>query len=193
MDGFDRHTSILSSMDGFDRPVLMELKLGSATSKGEDDLKRVLLGFKGSCRREGGRHESYSVECRSDDLGRRRKILTGLAWLVESESCGSYREGKIVGAVFYFATDDPISPGSLLYRFVNGDDAFRNQLFKIVNRIVKGLWIMKKMVGELQRLFIRGTNYLEIDVDIGSSAIASAILHLVLGGSCGSDGGRKGS
>ncbi|KAF4352199.1 hypothetical protein G4B88_017231 [Cannabis sativa] len=39
----------------------------------------------------------------------------------------------------------------------------------------------------------RGTNYLEIDVDIGSSAIASAILHLVLGGSCGSDGGRKGS
>ncbi|XWS17888.1 hypothetical protein CRYUN_Cryun33cG0107200 [Craigia yunnanensis] len=57
-------------------------------------------------------------------------------------------------AVFYFATEDPIPPGSLLDRFINGDDAFRNQ---------------------------RGANYLEIDVDIASSAIASAILHLALG------------
>ncbi|TYI48031.1 hypothetical protein E1A91_D13G217900v1 [Gossypium mustelinum] len=50
-------------------------------------------------------------------------------------------------AVFYFGTEDPIPPGSLLYRFVNGDDAFRNQRFKIVNRIVKGPWIVKKAVG----------------------------------------------
>ncbi|KAF4348025.1 hypothetical protein CsatB_006466 [Cannabis sativa] len=93
-------------------------------------------------------------------------------------------------AVFYFATDDPISPGSLLYRFVNGDDAFRNQRFKIVNRIVKGPWIVKKTVGNYSACLLgkalncnyhRGTNYLEIDVDIGSSAIASAILHLALG------------
>ncbi|ONK69558.1 uncharacterized protein A4U43_C05F24240 [Asparagus officinalis] len=50
-------------------------------------------------------------------------------------------------AVFYFAADEPISPGSLLYRFVNGDDAFRNSRFKIVNRIVKGPWIVKAAVG----------------------------------------------
>ncbi|WCJ30450.1 hypothetical protein M5689_012010 [Euphorbia peplus] len=93
-------------------------------------------------------------------------------------------------AVFYFATEDPIPPGSLLHRFINGDDAFRNQRFKIVNRIVKGPWIVKKAVGihsacllgkALSINYHRGDNYLEIDVDIGSSKIATAILHLALG------------
>ncbi|XP_052208964.1 protein ENHANCED DISEASE RESISTANCE 2-like [Diospyros lotus] len=93
-------------------------------------------------------------------------------------------------AVFYFATDDPIHSGSLLQRFVDGDDAFRNQRFKIVNRIVKGPWIVRTAVGNYSACLLgkaltctyhRGPNYLEIDVDIGSSAIASAILHLALG------------
>lgn len=93
-------------------------------------------------------------------------------------------------AVFYFATEDPIPPGSLFYRFVHGDDAFRNQRFKIVNRIVKGPWIVKAAVGNYAACLLgkaltcnyhRGENYLEIDVDIGSSAIANAILHLALG------------
>lgn len=93
-------------------------------------------------------------------------------------------------AVFYFAAEDPIPPGSLLYRFVHGDDAFRNARFKIVNRIVKGPWIVKAAVGNYAACLLgraltcnyhRGENYLEIDVDIGSSAIASAILHLALG------------
>ncbi|CAN4076499.1 unnamed protein product [Withania somnifera] len=95
-------------------------------------------------------------------------------------------------AVFYFASndDEPLEPGSLLYRFVNGDDSYRNSRFKIVNRIVKGPWIVKAAVGNysacilgkaLNCYYHRGPNYLEIDVDIGSSAIASAILHLALG------------
>ncbi|KAK6927693.1 Protein ENHANCED DISEASE RESISTANCE 2, C-terminal [Dillenia turbinata] len=93
-------------------------------------------------------------------------------------------------AVFYFSTDEPIQPGSLLYRFINGDDQFRNQRFKLVNRIVKGPWILKAAVGNyaacllgkaLTCRYFRGENYLEIDVDIGTSAIASAILHLALG------------
>lgn len=93
-------------------------------------------------------------------------------------------------AVFYFATEDPIPAGSLLYRFINGDDAFRNQRFKIVNRIVQGPWIVKKAVGNYSACLLgkaltcnyhRGANYLEIDVDISSSAIAAAILHLALG------------
>ncbi|XP_061368071.1 protein ENHANCED DISEASE RESISTANCE 2-like [Gastrolobium bilobum] len=93
-------------------------------------------------------------------------------------------------AVFYFATEEPVQAGSLLYRFVNGDDGFRNQRFKLVNRIVKGPWIVKKAVGNHSACLLgkaltcnyhRGPNYLEIDVDIGSSAIANAILHLALG------------
>ncbi|KAK7383408.1 hypothetical protein VNO78_29087 [Psophocarpus tetragonolobus] len=95
-------------------------------------------------------------------------------------------------AVFYFATEDPdpLRTGSLLNRFVYGDDAFRNQRFKLVNRMVKGPWIVKKSVGNhsacllgkaLNCTYHGGANYLEIDIDIGSSAIASAILHLALG------------
>ncbi|XP_065850775.1 protein ENHANCED DISEASE RESISTANCE 2-like [Euphorbia lathyris] len=93
-------------------------------------------------------------------------------------------------AVFYFVSEGPIPAGSLLYRFVNGDDAFRNQRFKIVNRIVKGPWVVKKTVGNHSACLLgkaltcnyhKGPNYLEIDVDIASSKIATAILHLALG------------
>ncbi|PIN13925.1 hypothetical protein CDL12_13455 [Handroanthus impetiginosus] len=95
-------------------------------------------------------------------------------------------------AVFYFSSkvDEPINSNSLLYQFVNGSDAFRNSRFKIVNKIVKGPWIVKTAVGSysacllgkaLNCYYHRGPNYLEIDVDIGSSAIATAILRLALG------------
>ncbi|CAL9211790.1 unnamed protein product [Musa hybrid cultivar] len=93
-------------------------------------------------------------------------------------------------AVFYFAAEEPIPPGSLFYRFVHGDDAFRNARFKIVNRIVKGPWIVRAAVGNhaacllgkaLTCKYLLGEDYLEIDVDIGSSALANAILHLALG------------
>uniref|UniRef100_A0ACD5ZE41 Uncharacterized protein n=1 Tax=Avena sativa TaxID=4498 RepID=A0ACD5ZE41_AVESA len=93
-------------------------------------------------------------------------------------------------SVFYFAAEAPIPPDSLLGRFVYGDDAYRNARFKIVNRIVKGPWIVRATVGNygacllgraLTCRYHRGDDYLEIDVDIGSSAIASAILHLALG------------
>ncbi|KAH7283803.1 hypothetical protein KP509_34G024600 [Ceratopteris richardii] len=93
-------------------------------------------------------------------------------------------------AVFYFVTEEPIPHGSLIYRFIHGDDAFRNSRFKLVNKIVRGPWILRTTVGNhgtcllgkaLTCNYVRGPNYLEIDVDIGSSAFASAILHLALG------------
>ncbi|KAK6158707.1 hypothetical protein DH2020_006021 [Rehmannia glutinosa] len=95
-------------------------------------------------------------------------------------------------AVFYFSSkiDEPINSNSLLYQFINGTDAFRNSRFKIVNKIVKGPWIVKTAVGNYSACLLgkalnchyhRGPNYLEIDVDIGSSAIATAILRLALG------------
>ncbi|KAH9607830.1 hypothetical protein KSS87_007027 [Heliosperma pusillum] len=93
-------------------------------------------------------------------------------------------------AVFYFSTDEPIQPGSLLDRFINGDDAFRNNRLKLVNRIVKGPWIVKTAVGNYSACLLgkaltcryhRGPNYLEIDVDLSSSKIAGAMVHLALG------------
>ncbi|XP_078443871.1 enhanced disease resistance-like protein (DUF1336) [Wolffia australiana] len=93
-------------------------------------------------------------------------------------------------AVFYFAADDPLPPSSLLHCFVHSDDAFRDARFKLVNRLVRGPWLVRAAVGghsacllgrALRCQYRRGENYLEIDVDIGSSAIANAILHLALG------------
>ncbi|MCD7464981.1 hypothetical protein HAX54_000333 [Datura stramonium] len=51
-------------------------------------------------------------------------------------------------AVFYFATKEnrPLEPGSLLYQFVHGDNSYRNSRFKIVNRMIKGPWIVKTAV-----------------------------------------------
>lgn len=94
--------------------------------------------------------------------------------------------------VFYFSSKagEPINSNSLLYKFINGSDEYRNSRFKLVNKIVKGPRILKTAVGGYSACLLgkavnccyhRGPNYLEIDVDIGSSAVATTILRLALG------------
>lgn len=90
--------------------------------------------------------------------------------------------------VFYFGAEKPISKGSLLDRFVNGSDAFRDSRFKLIPRITKGYWFVKRAVGSKACLlgqavtcrYVRQCNFLEIDVDIGSSSVARSIINLVL-------------
>ncbi|CAN6299978.1 unnamed protein product [Urochloa humidicola] len=90
--------------------------------------------------------------------------------------------------VFYFVTKKLI-PNSLLQWFVDGDDEFRNSRFKLIPSVPKGSWIVRQSVGSTPCLlgkavditYIRGANYLEIDVDIGSSTVANGVLGLVCG------------
>ncbi|XP_010518854.1 PREDICTED: protein ENHANCED DISEASE RESISTANCE 2-like [Tarenaya hassleriana] len=90
--------------------------------------------------------------------------------------------------VFYFVTKDLV-PGSLLQRFVDGDDEFRNSRLKLIPLVPKGSWIVRQSVGSTPCLlgkavdcnYIRGPTYLEIDVDIGSSTVANGVLGLVIG------------
>ncbi|KAJ6388969.1 hypothetical protein OIU77_027343 [Salix suchowensis] len=90
--------------------------------------------------------------------------------------------------VFYFVTRE-IVPGSLLQRFVDGDDEFRNSRLKLIPSVPKGSWIVRQSVGSTPCLlgkavdcnYIRGPNYLEVDVDIGSSTVAKGVLGLVIG------------
>lgn len=93
-------------------------------------------------------------------------------------------------AVLYFAATDPIPEGSLMDQFLKGDDRFRNSRLKLIANIVKGPWIVRKAVGEqaicvigrsLSCKYCLGENFLEVDVDIGSSMVASAIVHLAFG------------
>jgi hypothetical protein len=90
--------------------------------------------------------------------------------------------------VMYFVSKHP-RPGSLLQRFVDGDDEFRNNRLKLIPTVPKGSWIVRQSVPTAPCLlgkavdctYIRGQNYLEIDVDIGSSSVANGVLGLVCG------------
>ncbi|WCJ41325.1 hypothetical protein M5689_022204 [Euphorbia peplus] len=93
-------------------------------------------------------------------------------------------------AVAYFVAKEPIPEQSLMAQFLNGDDGFRNSRLKLIANIVKGPWIVRKAVGEqavcligrsLGCKFCVAENYFEADVDIGSSVVANAVVHLALG------------
>ncbi|GMI72542.1 hypothetical protein like AT2G28320 [Hibiscus trionum] len=89
----------------------------------------------------------------------------------------------------YYMIKTPIEDHPLLYKFVNGDDAFRNSRFKLIPYISEGSWIVKQSVGKkacllgeaLDTRYFRGKNYLEADIDVGSSTVAQGVANLVLG------------
>ncbi|OEL20560.1 Protein ENHANCED DISEASE RESISTANCE 2-like [Dichanthelium oligosanthes] len=90
--------------------------------------------------------------------------------------------------VMYFVTSS-LKKGSLLQRFFDGDDEFRNSRLKLIPSVPKGSWIVRQSVGSTPCLlgkavdcsYVRGAGYLEVDVDIGSSAVANGVLGLVFG------------
>ena len=93
-------------------------------------------------------------------------------------------------AIFYFVSLEAIPEGSLMDQFLKGDDAFRNSRLKLIANIVKGPWIVRTAVGEqaicilgraLSCKYTQGSNFIEVDVDIGSSIVANAIVHLAFG------------
>ncbi|XP_072964521.1 protein ENHANCED DISEASE RESISTANCE 2-like [Typha angustifolia] len=93
-------------------------------------------------------------------------------------------------AIAYFVAVEPVEDGSLVDQFLKGDDAFRNSRLKLIANIVNGPWIVRTAVGEqaicilgraLSCKYILGLNYIEVDVDIGSSIVANAIVHLAFG------------
>ncbi|KAJ6350043.1 hypothetical protein OIU78_006265 [Salix suchowensis] len=89
----------------------------------------------------------------------------------------------------YYMLKTPLEETPLLHSFVNGDDAFRNSRFKLIPYISKGSWIVKQSVGKkaclvgqaLEMHYFRGKNYLELDIDVGSSTVARGVVSLVLG------------
>lgn len=93
-------------------------------------------------------------------------------------------------AVAYFVCLEPIEDGSLVDQFLKGDDAFRNSRLKLIANIVKGPWIVRTAVGEqavcilgraVSCKYVFGLNCIEVDMDIGVSMVANAIVHLAFG------------
>lgn len=91
--------------------------------------------------------------------------------------------------VLYFVAKRSIPAGSLLQRFIDGDDGFRNNRLKLIPSVPKGSWIVRQSVGSTPCIlgkavdcnYYRGKKYLEVDVDIGSSTVANGVLGLVFG------------
>ncbi|KAE8126128.1 hypothetical protein FH972_020873 [Carpinus fangiana] len=91
--------------------------------------------------------------------------------------------------VLYYAADRPVKQSSLLAKFVDGSDMFRDARFKLIPSIVEGYWMVKRAVGTKACLlgkavtckYLRRDNFLEIDVDIGSSSVARSVIGLVMG------------
>ncbi|EFJ36357.1 hypothetical protein SELMODRAFT_404285 [Selaginella moellendorffii] len=93
-------------------------------------------------------------------------------------------------AIIYFVSHHRFPENSLIDRFLRGDDAFKNSRLKLIANVVQGPWIVKTAVGE-QAICVLGRtltckystapNFLEVDVDIGSSMVANAIVHLAIG------------
>ncbi|KAK1292982.1 hypothetical protein QJS10_CPB17g00248 [Acorus calamus] len=91
--------------------------------------------------------------------------------------------------VLYYGAERPVNKESLLGKFVDGTDTFRDSRFKLIPSIAEGYWMVKRAVGTKACLlgkavtcrYLRQDNFLEIDVDIGSSSVARSIISLVLG------------
>ncbi|CAH9084063.1 unnamed protein product [Cuscuta epithymum] len=91
--------------------------------------------------------------------------------------------------ILYFATNKPIVKDSLLGKFFDGTDMFRDSRFKLIPSIIEGHWMVKRAVGTKACLlgkavackYLCQDNFLEIDVDIGSSSVARSVMGLVLG------------
>ncbi|CAK9211288.1 unnamed protein product [Sphagnum troendelagicum] len=91
--------------------------------------------------------------------------------------------------VLYYMVSQPLSRFPLLESFVHEDDRYRNSRFKLIPHIAKGSWIVKQSVGKtaclvgeaLEITYFSGHNYLELDVDIGSSSVAKGVVNLVIG------------
>ncbi|KAL2920937.1 Protein ENHANCED DISEASE RESISTANCE 2 [Bienertia sinuspersici] len=93
-------------------------------------------------------------------------------------------------AIAYFVATEPFVKGSLMDQFIKGDDGLRNSRLKLIANIVQGPWLVKTAVGEqaicvigraLSCKYCVGKNFLEVDIDIGSSVVANAIVHLAFG------------
>lgn len=78
---------------------------------------------------------------------------------------------------------------SLLKRYMSAEesDDFRNNRLKLIPNIVEGPWVVKSAVGKtpaiignkLTTTYYRGKNFFEVNIDVGSSYIASGIWGLV--------------
>lgn len=96
---------------------------------------------------------------------------------------------KQYSIIFYFASTSRPPPDSAFGRFIDGDDLYRTQRFKLIPSITQGPWVVARSVGTkplivgnaLKANYHSFPNYLEVDIDIGSSSVAQNVCKFVIG------------
>ncbi|XP_057777942.1 protein ENHANCED DISEASE RESISTANCE 2 [Salvia miltiorrhiza] len=92
--------------------------------------------------------------------------------------------------IAYFVATEPSHQDPLIRRFLNGDDGFRDSRLKLITNVAKGPWVVKKGIGEqaisiigraLKCRYSMGEKLMQVDIDVGSSMAATAIVHLAFG------------
>lgn len=101
--------------------------------------------------------------------------------------------------VLYFTPEDPATLAKkssafakLFHEFFHGSDdanGFRSQRMKLIPRVVQGTWPIREGVGTTPAIlgtktyqkYFRGTQYIEVDYDIGSSMVAASLCKMLLG------------
>ena len=87
-----------------------------------------------------------------------------------------------------FQTDTPFVRTSRAF-FFGDDDTLRDHTFKLIPKCVDANWVVKRAVGgtpailgkKLKQTYYRREHYFELDIDIGSDAIAAGVVRLALG------------
>jgi len=91
--------------------------------------------------------------------------------------------------VLYYKIEAVFMEGAMMESFVSCDDKYRNSRFKLIPNVSTGPWIVQSSVGRkplivggaLRVDYHKNADYFEVDIDIGSSAVASSIVRFVLG------------
>ena len=84
---------------------------------------------------------------------------------------------------------EPLTAGQkeLLRSFIDGSDDYRDARLKLIPAVIDAPWVVRRAVGnrpaivgkKLKSRYFRGQGYLEVDIDISSSSVATSILALV--------------
>eukprot|EP00250_Pteridium_aquilinum_P033841 c6460_g1_i1 orf=253-1209(-) len=108
-------------------------------------------------------------------------------WAFNFQLCDKENHSLVV---YYVSFHSP-SKGSLMQRFLEGDDAFRNSRLKVITKVAEGPWIVKAAIGErwpacrvgkiLECTYSRDEHYIEVDMDMWSSVLARTTIQLTIG------------
>lgn len=132
--------------------------------------------------------ERYHISARADSIARASTKFTFVINMIIPNADN-------LSIVFYYQParenlfDDGTAFSELLNDFLDGDDQFRNNHFKLIPTVVEGSFIIKQSVGSKPTLlgnklkcpYHKGENYFEVDIDISSNSVANTVVGMVQG------------